>query len=156
MEQCGHRTSGLRGRCHAAQGEKNISASAFCVAHALIFLAAVYTEGGQNWQMPVISSYVLWAQLPCLSCRSARPSVCRDGERGNLLFPKDTPRGRRHADKRGRERGERRASIFLACSRAIAEIRAFSRSSFLPSESLPRGIERPPSLLPSFHIALMV
>ena len=122
----------------------------------LIPLAAVYTAGRRNWRTPVMSSYVLWAQLPCLSCRSVRPSVCRDGERGNLLFPKDTPRGRRHADKRGRERGERRASIFLACSRAIAEIRAFSRSSFLPSESLPRGIERPPSLLPSFHIALMV
>ena len=54
-EQCGNGKSGLRGKRHAAQGEINISASTFCVANALIFLAAVYTEGGQNWQMPVIS-----------------------------------------------------------------------------------------------------
>ena len=140
-------------------GEKNISVSASCVAHATHPpCSCVHSRRAKLANASHVLICTLGTAAMLVMSLHPRPPVCRDGERGNLLFPKDTPRGGRHADKRGRGREEGLyLARSLARSRALAEIRAFSRSSFLPSESLPRGIERPPpSLLPSFHIALMV
>ena len=155
--ECEHGMSGLRGKRHAAQGgrEKYFRQCILHVArHSSPLQLCTQQAGEIGKRQPYRHIYFGHSCHACLVIPSARLSAATG--RGATCYSQKIPQEDDGTPIREGESEGRRASILLAGSRALAEIRAFSRSSFLPSESLPRGIERPPSLLPSFHIALMV